>query len=131
MDIFATILELTAAPSPEKPLDGVSLLPLAVPDAASSFERDNPLFWRFASQWAAREGKWKYLRFTDDNILLFNMLRDPFETRVNYWKQNKEVVNDLKGKIDFWNEQMPPDVEKVDLPPFADSRPWSKTDADE
>jgi len=74
--------------------------------------RDRSLFWRFATQDAVREGKWKYFR-NGERRRLFDLSVDQRE-QADFSKQNPDVLERLTAEFDKWNQQM--------LPRLAESR---------
>ena len=105
MDWSATMLALGgAAPDPDYPLDGVSLLPVLQREGA---EFDRPLHWRMnhRGQRALRNGDWKYLR-VDNNDYLFNLTQDARE-RANLGGRDPERLNAMRAQWEAWNATMP------------------------
>jgi arylsulfatase A-like enzyme len=107
MDLHATFLAAAAAKSPpEKPLDGINLVPLLLSDA-------NPLertfFWRIdrsnRKQRAVREGQWKYLNDGNTMDLLFDLAADIGE-RTNLNFRHPEITARLKQKLAAWEAEM-------------------------
>jgi arylsulfatase A-like enzyme len=107
MDLHATFLAAAAAKSPpEKPLDGIDLVPLLLSDA-KPLERT--FFWRIdrsnRKQKAIRHGKWKYIHDGNTMDLLFDLETDIGE-RVNLGYQQPEVLADLKARLKAWESEM-------------------------
>ena len=105
MDWMATILEATgAAPHPDWPLDGMSLLPTLV-DPSVVFSRE--LFWRmkYRNQWAVRSGRWKYL-VINGHEYLFDLHADQRE-RANVIRRYPERVAALRAALLQWSGTMP------------------------
>jgi arylsulfatase A-like enzyme len=106
MDWSATLLDAAgAAPDPEHPLDGVSLLPV-LRDPAQTFER--PLYWRMnhRSQRALRRGDWKYLK-VDEHEYLFEIPADERE-RANRGPREPARLDAMRADWLAWNATMPP-----------------------
>ncbi len=91
MDWTATMVDAAgAAPGPDHPFDGVSLLPWLL-EGADYPEHD--LFWRLASQGALRRGRLKYLRDGRDRGYLGNWPRG-FNRRRGYFDLLYDVTVD-------------------------------------
>jgi arylsulfatase A-like enzyme len=102
MDWSATMLSLGGANvDPRYPLDGVDLLPLC---RGQPVHFDRTLFWRTREQDAARQGRWKYLRIGDDE-LLFDIPSDPGE-RSDLDVYQPERLASLREQFRQWNAQM-------------------------
>jgi len=105
MDWVATLLEAAgAAPHPDYPLDGASLLKVLA-DPAATFERE--LFWRmhFRDQRAMRAGRWKYLS-TEDGEFLYDLGADARE-RANRAKREPERLAALRERYAEWEKTVP------------------------
>jgi arylsulfatase A-like enzyme len=108
MDWFATLLEAAgAAPDPEHPPDGISLLPMLT---GSSGSVPRTLFWRYRSnaQRAMRDGPFKYLKIRD-NTFLFNVVEDPRE-RANLKQLRRDVYDRMEAEWHAWNATMLPEI---------------------
>lgn len=104
MDWSATMLALGGASAdPRYPLDGVDLLPLCQGRRA---HLQRTLFWRTREQDAARQGRWKYLR-TGDDELLFDIPNDPGE-RADLDVYQPEMLASMREQFSRWNAQMLP-----------------------
>lgn len=104
MDWTATILSAAKTTAAKGfPLDGVDLLPII---KGASPIRDRTLFWRFRTQDAVREGKWKYFR-DGARRRLFDLSFDQRE-QADFSKQNPDVLKRLAAEFDKWNQQMLP-----------------------
>jgi len=119
-DYYPTILELCGVRSPDRKLDGTSLLPiLQSPDAPS---RHNALHWQWEDtkgdvRWAVREGDWKLIyngvdttdpwqghpepRRKIPKIFLGNLADDQPELK-NYAEQHPEIVQRLMKLHEEW-----------------------------
>ncbi len=124
MDLHATFLALGVPPSggktsphpspafpakagtPNKPLDGINLIPLLTGDA-QPIERT--FFWRIdrsnRKQKAIRHGKWKYINDGNTMDLLFNLDTDISE-RTDLGYQHPDILADLKAKLKAWEAEM-------------------------
>ena len=76
--------------------------------------RTKPLFWRTSSagaEPAIREGKWKMHLPRNGEAELYDLSNDPSESS-NVAKKHRDVVDDLKEKIDAWVAELPKSYEK-------------------
>jgi arylsulfatase A-like enzyme len=108
MDWFATLLEAAgAAPDPDYPPDGVSLLPVLT---GSRGPEPRKLFWRYKTnaQRAMRDGDFKYLKIRD-HTYLFNVADDPRE-RANLKDRLPDLFRRLAAEWATWNEAMLPEI---------------------
>jgi arylsulfatase A-like enzyme len=115
MDWVATLLEAAgAAPHPEYPLDGASLLKV-LDDPAAAFERE--LFWRtnHRGQRAMRAGRWKYFS-SEDGEFLYDLEADARE-RANRAKREPERLAAMRTRYAEWERTVPgvPQGAKVSL----------------
>ena len=94
-----------AAPHPEYPLDGISLLPLF---ADPAWDPGRRLYWRMLHrhQAAMREGVWKYLAM-DGHEYLFDLSRDERE-RANRAGLEPERLLQMRQAWQGWDAQLPP-----------------------
>ncbi len=104
LDIFATIVALAGAPvSPERPLDGVNLVPFVNGDRSEPPHQG--IFLRKFDQdlIAVRRGNDKLIRFNErDKTLLYNLDEDIGETR-DLYPQKPEVAAELRALWEKWN----------------------------
>jgi arylsulfatase A-like enzyme len=106
MDWVPTFLEAAgAAPHPDYPLDGSSLLGV-LRQPEDIFERE--LFWRmkFREQRAVRAGKWKWLSI-EGNEFLYDLASDSRE-RANLRRRFPEVFARLRERYAAWHATVPP-----------------------
>jgi arylsulfatase A-like enzyme len=106
MDWLPTLLAAAGtSPDAAYPSDGEDLGPIMT--GAASHPRK--LYWRYkaASQRAARDGNWKYLRIAG-NEFLFDVVQDPRE-RANLKERQKDVLDRLKADWEAWNGTMLPE----------------------
>ena len=117
IDMLPTIAAVCGADLPDRPLDGVSMVPLL------SGERvDNDIPDRFlmthVGRWGSGEEPSKYehcsirsqrFRFVD-NTELFDMVSDPAET-VNVIDSHPDIVNRMRAVYDSWWDEVLPRVE--------------------
>jgi uncharacterized sulfatase len=105
LDVAATALALAGEqPSPE--LDGVDLLPfLTRKNAGAPHEF---LYWRWRSQAAIFDGRWKLVFLPPDRWLLFDHSANAPETE-DVAVLHPEVVERLRARLETWaSEQKPP-----------------------
>jgi uncharacterized sulfatase len=104
LDIAATANAVAGLPA-DAQLDGVDLLPhltgriAAAPHAA--------LYWRFWSQAAVREGRWKLLHKAGEPDRLFDLENDAHERRDLAATEPARVAA-LRQRLVTWAEQMRP-----------------------
>lgn len=106
-DLFPTLLAAVGASMPpERPRDGIDLLPLIEGGAAP----ERAIFWHYphygnqggAPAAAVRRGDWKLIRwFEGDGIELFNLSSDLSEAR-NLAEQEPKRVQALRAELDAW-----------------------------
>jgi arylsulfatase A-like enzyme len=106
MDWTATILA-AAGVQPERPLDGINLLPIL---QGKQPVQDRTLCWRIDRagfrQQAIRSGKWKLVtQPTSVNLLLFDLERDPGERRNLFYERQAKAV-ELRAKLMEWDKEM-------------------------
>jgi arylsulfatase A-like enzyme len=105
-DLTATILAAAGAEPPEnRKLDGINLTPVLAGEKPAP---DRTLFWRIAPerspQWAARKGKWKYIRYSRGE-LLFDLETDIGE-RHDLSARNTETVAELRKEVARWEAEI-------------------------
>jgi arylsulfatase A-like enzyme len=106
MDLTATICAAAGvAPPPDRPLEGIDLLPVL---SNKTPEQTRTVFWRYqhapVSQKSVRQGKWKYLR--DSNYdLLFDLESDPGE-RKDLSFEHPDKVAELKKLLRDWESDV-------------------------
>lgn len=103
LDLAPTALAAAGAKAPEN-LDGANLLPLLTDPSARFPERT--LHWRFWSQIACRDGRWKYLA-TGGQELLFDLQSEKHETR-NLAGEHPEILKELRQRSHDWAEELEP-----------------------
>ncbi len=103
LDVAATTVSIAGLPH-DKKLDGVNLIPyLSGKDAGAPHET---LTWRWISQSAIREGKWKLL-LGGDREYLYDIIADPGEEN-NLLATNPEVANSLRSNLQSWTDELQP-----------------------
>jgi arylsulfatase A-like enzyme len=121
LDIFATAIAAAGATGPDKPLDGVDL----VPCLTGSKDRipHETLYWGFnseANRWAVRHGDWKLTRDIEDYKAqklwpkgvveeLHNIATDPHE-RQNLADKHPEIVKQLTEMKEAFYRDLPPSI---------------------
>ena len=102
MDWLPTLLAAAQAPvDGQNPSDGVNLLPVL---QGQQPVHPRQLFWRYKSQsqWALRDGDWKYLKINEHEFL-FHVVDDPRE-RANLRERQPEVFARLKAAWELRNQ---------------------------
>ncbi len=108
LDIFPTIAAAAGARVPtDRPYDGVDLLPFVQsPDGDVPHEQ---LFWRRGAagslSYAVREERLKLLSDKDGNVRLFDLVRDPRESK-DISGEEPEEVRRLQDAYALWNAEM-------------------------
>jgi arylsulfatase A-like enzyme len=120
LDIIPTCLEAASAQMP-KDLDGASMLK-ALRQGIPAPSADNPMFWRFQDQFAAREGDWKLVKAKDapgrqpssrflsgpasgNKPQLFN-LKDDLSEQKDLYDTYPEVAQRLEELYQEWWHEM-------------------------
>lgn len=104
LDIAATAHAVAGLPV-ETQLDGVNLVPFLTGQVPAA---PHPaLFWRFWSQAAIREGRWKLIHKAGQPDRLFDLEGDEHERRELAAAQ-PEVVAALRRKLEAWTQQLQP-----------------------
>jgi arylsulfatase A-like enzyme len=119
VDLYPTFLELAGAkPSPDYPLDGVSLAKLVVSEGKATLQRE-ALYWHFpgylgagTDSWrttpagAIRSGDWKLIEFFEDNRLeLYNLRTDLGQTN-NLSAKSPDKTKELHQKLLAWRQEL-------------------------
>jgi arylsulfatase A-like enzyme len=117
LDVAATAVALAGLPA-DADLDGVNLVPYLLGEKKS--DPHEALYWRWRSQAAVREGKWKLVLFGTDHRLLFD-LESPEGEKQNVLAKHPEVADRLQKKLEKWATTLtPPGLPKETVP--ADRR---------
>lgn len=103
IDIMPTLLELAnAKPSPDKPLDGVSLVPVLTHQEPLP---PRQLFWEYRDSWAVREGDWKLVSEKRGKQpakkQLFDLAADPGEQH-DQSASHASIVQSLTDAYEAW-----------------------------
>jgi arylsulfatase A-like enzyme len=106
MDWTATILA-AAGIEPERPLDGINLLPIL---QGTPLRSERALYWRIDRdgyrQKAMRSGRWKLvLQAASVEVLLFDLERDPSE-RLNVFYQHQGIAQSMRAQLNAWDKEM-------------------------
>lgn len=102
LDIAATVMALTEAGVPGN-ADGVDLMPMMTGRGITPPNRK--LFWKFWTQRAVRDGKWKYLEVGTEHEFLFDLESDPNE-RHSLLDQHPGLVKSLKTALNSWTGEL-------------------------
>ena len=104
LDIPATIAAAAGAKlGTDKPVDGVSLLPLLT--GQSKDAPHGELYWRFGKQWAIRNERYKLLKVDNQPPQLFDLAADIGEQNDLAGSQ-PEIVERLQKQYGEWNSQL-------------------------
>lgn len=100
LDIFPTALAAAGGTPATLDLDGVSLLPFL--DGTLDGEPHEHLVWRSGPNAAVRRGPWKLLLGGNGVARLYDVARDPGESR-DRAAGNPRVVEDLRRILEEWS----------------------------
>ncbi|MCA3255419.1 MAG: sulfatase-like hydrolase/transferase, partial [Alphaproteobacteria bacterium] len=101
LDIFPTAVAAAGLKLPaDREYDGTDIIAQLQSKAARG-----PLFWRTQPIAAMREGDWKFVRDLDGNEFLYNLRRDPHETR-NLVAVNKRKAELMRSAHAAWAARM-------------------------
>ncbi len=125
LDIFATIAALNHIPAnPERPLDGVNLLPYLRGEKTGAPHEHIFLRMFDSGAFAMREGDFKIVKDKkSEKIFLFNLAKDLSE-RNDLAAANPERLSNLQAAYQKWNAQLIPPAF-----PGLDMHQWSKPKA--
>jgi arylsulfatase A-like enzyme len=104
LDLAATAAALAGAPA-DSQLDGVNLIPFLTGETRAAPHAQ--LYWRFWSQAAVREGRWKLLSKAGEPDRLFDLESDEHEHR-DLAAAQPSAVAALRRKLVAWTEQLLP-----------------------
>lgn len=112
LDIAATAVALAGLETNPQELDGVNLLPYWTGRNREAPHRQ--LYWRWTSQSAIRDGKWKLLR-GGSREYLFDLQADPGEKH-NLINQYPDIATSLRQQLRTWGSELtPPGVDTPTL----------------
>lgn len=114
VDFYPTLVAMARAPSPEHPLDGVSLRPLF--EGGTSLDRpaiyqhfpgylaSGPNAWRTTPVSSIQEGPWKLMEFLEDGRLeLYDLASDVGE-QTNLAETQPDRARELYAKLVAWRQ---------------------------
>lgn len=105
IDVFPTCIAVAGAPLPEKPLDGVNIMPfLAGEKSGAPHER---LFWRTGggATFAVREGNWKLACPQDGQPELYDLSADIGEEK-NLAPSQPAKLAELRKAYEAWSAEL-------------------------
>jgi uncharacterized sulfatase len=126
VDLFPTFLSLAGDPTPpSQSLDGRDLVPVL--RGRRTELRDRPLFWHYpvyhhsTPAGAVRQGDWKLIEFFEDgHCELYNLARDPGETR-DLAEDHPQKVAELRRLLTRWRADVGAELPTVN-PSFDPER---------
>ena len=104
LDVAATAVALAGLPRDEK-LDGVNLMPFL--RGENSGRPHDALFWRWRSQAAVRDERWKLIFLGPEQKFLFDLDSAEGETK-NRFAEFPAVAAALEKKLRAWDATLPP-----------------------
>ncbi|MEZ5399746.1 MAG: sulfatase-like hydrolase/transferase [Bryobacteraceae bacterium] len=107
LDILPTLISAAGGQLPEKPVDGVDLLPFL-----TGMRRDAPherLYWRTGggTSWAVREGRFKLVKQGDGEPTLYDVEADIGESK-DVGPQQQTARDRLLAAYSAWNRELIP-----------------------
>ncbi len=115
MDIFPTFIKLAGGKIPDdRTIDGRDVFAMAAREGEGPHE-NNPVFWAYGDQRAARRGNFKLLlnarlSFDDavaDQVFLADLAADPSEN-INLAADHPGLVRELTQLIEAWEKDVMP-----------------------
>jgi len=103
VDIMPTILDSLGIPAPEH-VQGKSLLPLAIEEAASPFRKYT--FGRLPMLSSIRSKEWKFILDPEGKRELFHIPSDP-EEQDNLYLEKPEIAIELETELKKWEDSLP------------------------
>ncbi|WP_196784655.1 sulfatase family protein [Crateriforma conspicua] len=103
LDAMATTLA-AAGLTIDDTIDGVNLLPFLTGESDGA--PHDALYWRWLSQSAVRQGKWKYIR-SNDREFLFDLETDASET-TDLTSRHPDQVRRLRTLLTDWSQGLSP-----------------------
>jgi len=112
IDLSATQIAAAGAPM-DRRVEGVNLLPYLTGETTEPLDR--PLFWRWRSQSAIRQGDWKFVRLGNERTYLFDLSEPGKETAgENLIATHPEKAAALEARLrkeaNTWAERGLPDA---------------------
>ena len=108
LDIYPTLVEACNLFQPSQKLDGASLLPI-IKDKDFYRERPAITYYKYGSV-SIRTNNWRYIRYFDGSVELYNEIDDPYEY---YNLADKPDYQDVITKLEKWfPEKITPTVRK-------------------
>jgi len=117
LDVAATALSIAGLSKP-KEFDGVDLIPYLTDQKMGN--PHDALYWRFWSQAAVREGKYKFLKFGNREFL-FDVTTEEHEYK-NLIDSHPEIAQKLKAKLINWSNTLK--TKGIDSKPRASEKDW-------
>ncbi len=112
LDVAATATAIAGIQTEPGDLDGVNLVPFL--SGENKAAPHDALMWRWISQSAIREGKWKLL-LGGDRQYLFDLDAD-LEEKHNLLAKHPEIANRLRKRLSDWADELSPPGLAEDLP---------------
>ncbi len=104
LDIHPTAVAAAGGTIPASAqLDGVDLLPYAT--GSRTQPPHEALYWRFGPQAAVRKGDWKMVREAEDPPWLYNLARDPGESK-DLAASEPGKLKELREAFEAWNKTL-------------------------
>jgi len=117
LDVAATSVALAGLPV-DQTLDGVNLVPFLRGEKQGA--PHDSIQWRWISQAAIREGKWKFLK-GGKREYLFDLANDR-EEKSNLLSSEPKIAARLRATLSAWADEMnPPGLETMDM-----SKTWEQ-----
>ncbi len=104
LDVAATAVALAGLPH-DPVLDGVNLIPFVRGEKSSA--PHDALYWRWRSQAAVRDARWKFILLGSKEKFLFDLASPEGETK-NRFADFPAVAADLEKKLMAWDATLPP-----------------------
>ena len=104
LDVAATAAALAGLP-PDPALEGVNLIPFVRGEKSGA--PHDLLYWRWRSQAAVRDARWKLILLGKEEKFLFDLESPEGETK-NRLADFPAVAADLEKKLMGWNATLPP-----------------------
>ncbi len=117
LDVFPTLLEITAAPKPRQALDGESLVKL-FRDPSAKMQRDaifqhfpgylgsGPGLWRTTPVTIVQSGDWKLMEYLEDGKLELYNLRDDIGETKNLASEMPDKAKELHDRMVAWRKEV-------------------------